>query len=194
MRVRGAALLGFALLCCVHARTSEFSPSIDLKKYLNDPAQMNKLVIQYRDSTQNVLFIYGTGRVVRQTDPLTSADLVPTCEGKVGQDRIRELLQRLISTRFFDLPAKSFLVFNGTAEDWKEMRLHTIVFDDGSRRAQRSFAYGTYDGKSEPVPNTFSDSEKLLQQLEAEAIPPGHCHFAAKLDLPNIMEIRDARR
>jgi hypothetical protein len=177
-------LFSCLVLLTATANTSQFRDSLDLAQYLDDSAALNKLIIRYDDSTSKLLFVYGDGRVVRQTS--MPGDLVPTCKGRVEQDRIRLLVGGFISNRFFDLPQKSYLVIVAADNPWKEMKLHSITFDDGTAHAKREFAYGTYGGKTEPVPWEFSKSEEMLVQLEREAIRRQPCQVAPRIELPKV--------
>jgi hypothetical protein len=181
MNFRRSVLFSLAFLFAIGAATSQYRNSLDLSQYLRDPISLSRLVIEYEDSSARALFIYGNGKVIRQTNSQLSGDLLPTCKGMVGQDRIKQLLQGFLDHHFFQLPQRSDLVLLANDED---MRLHSIIIDDGTAQAQRTFAYGTYNGKTEPIPTDFSESEKLLQELEREAISARPCGLSPRISLP----------
>ncbi|MGE5110150.1 MAG: hypothetical protein ACM3JB_04775 [Acidobacteriaceae bacterium] len=186
MVFRRLVIVSCVVLFVVGMEGSQFRDAIDLSSYLRDPVLLNKLVVEYDNNSSHLLFVYGNGKVIRQAQSINFGDLVPTCKGEVKQDRIRELLRGFIDHRLFDLPQKSYLIMLAVEDPAKEMQLHSIIFDDGVARAQRSFAYGVYAGKKEPVPADFSESEKLLQQLEHEAIGTQPCGVAPRIELPKV--------
>ncbi len=161
--------------------SSTFQNSLELSAYLANAEALNRLVIQYNDSTSRALFVFGTGRVVRQAYPAFSGEVVPTCVGKVQQDRVRKLVKDFAELRFFELPQKSYPFLIVSDDPAKDLQLHSIVFDDGTTQARRDFAFGSYGGKTEPVPGAFVAAEKLLLELESEAISPRPCGMAQKL-------------
>ena len=169
---------------------SESAQEIDLQALLSDPAAMEKLVVEYRPDMQTFLFVYGTGRVVKQAHSISAPNsLVPTCTGKIGQDEVRELVQEIIVRHFFDLPIRSFW-FATASDDFddflKELKLHSIVIDDGSHRAQRDFAEGIYNDKKEFIPPDFSAIEEMLQRIEKSALGNKPCTISPGIQLPPI--------
>jgi hypothetical protein len=48
------------LLVVMASNASELAERIDLKKVLNDSAALDKLAIEYRPTSNSVLFVYGT--------------------------------------------------------------------------------------------------------------------------------------
>lgn len=181
------SLLVFAVFfLSAGASSSQFRDSLDLRQFIRDEAALSKLLIQYDRHSSTFLFVYGDGRVVRQSNSQVSGDLIPTCTGKVPPGRIQQLLQGFLDHHLFDLPQKSYLLLLASDDPGEEMQLHSIIFDDEKTRAQRTFAYGTYAGKKEPVPADFSESEKLLQELEQEAITPKPCGIAPRIRLPQV--------
>lgn len=169
---------------------SEWAQKIDLQPLLSDPAALEKLVIEYRPDMQTFLFVYGTGRVVKQAHSIRAPNaLVPTCTGKIGQDEVRELVREFIVHRFFDLPIRSF-VFARASDDFddflKELKQHSIVIDDGSHRAQRDFAEGIYNGKKEFIPLDFSAIEEVLRRIEKSALGNKPCTISPGIQLPPV--------
>jgi hypothetical protein len=139
----------------------------DLERLLNDSAALHTLLIRYQPNTTEVLFVYGTGRVVKQAHQMTASDaLVPTCTGKITETEVRGLLKTFIDHRFLDLPSKSYVLLfasDDVDEAWKALKLHSITIDDGRVRATRDFAEGEYEGKTDPLPADFVAIESALK-------------------------------
>jgi len=185
-----AISLAVLLVLVTAALGSESAQKIDLKALLSDPAAMEKLVIEYRPDMQTFLFVYGTGRVVKQAHSIRAPNaLVPTCTGKIGQDEVRELVQEIVVHHFFDLPIRSF-VFARASDDFddflKELKLHSIVIDDGSHRAHRDFAEGIYNDKKEFIPLDFSAIEEVLRRIEKSALGNKPCTISPGIQLPPV--------
>jgi hypothetical protein len=167
----------------VAGSSSQFRDSLDLTRLIADETSLSRLIIEYDRYGSPSLFVYGDGRVVRQSNSQPGA-LLPTCTGRVPQTRIKQLLRGFLEHHFFDLPQKSYLVIVASDDPWEDMKLHSIIFDDKVSRAQRTFAYGTYGGNKEPVPTEFSESERLLEDLEREAIATKPCGIGPRIQLP----------
>jgi hypothetical protein len=182
--------LAVLLVLAITGVGSESAQKIDLQALLSDPAAMEKLVVEYRPDMQTFLFVYGTGRVIKQAHSISASNsLVPTCSGKIGQDEVRELVKDIVVHRFFDLPIRSF-VFATASDDFddflKELKLHSIVIDDGSHRAQRDFAEGIYNDKKEFIPMDFSTIEEVLRRIEKSALGNKPCTISPGVRLPPV--------
>ena len=182
MPFRRFLLLGFFFIS-LGASSSRFGESLDLNRLIRNETALKKLLIEYDRYGFPSLFVYGDGRVVSQSNS-QPGDLLPTCTGRVPQERIKQLLQGFVEHHFFDLPERSFVVIVASDDPWAQMKLHAIIFDDDVTRAQRTFAYGTYGTNREPIPMDFSESEKLLQALEDEAIGVKPCGIGPRIELP----------
>lgn len=151
---------------------SDWRERIELTRLLSDPAALDKLVIIYRPTYRQTLFVFGTGKVVLQTYPPSffpqDTALLPTCIAHKSQDDIRDIIRTMIRAHFFELPQKSYVDTgdaNSEIEFEKEVKDHSIVVDDGASRAYRDFAEGQYRGKSEQIPAAFDEVEVALRQL-----------------------------
>jgi hypothetical protein len=180
-------ITSFFLLLSAASNGSEFRERLDLERLLTDPGALPQLVIEYEPGNDTVLFIYGTGAVVKQAyPPLRPNALVPTCTGKVSQDEVRELVRVLMRRHFFDLEIRSY--FYATVSDdlkdfWKMLQLHSITIDDGKTRASRGFASGVYQDRKEIVPADFAVIEEVLRHIGSvtEGKP---CHVSPVIKLP----------
>jgi hypothetical protein len=157
---------------------------LDLKQVDSDPVKLANLLIIYRPSYRQTLFVFGTGKVVLQTYPETlfsqSAAPIPTCRSTIGVDEVKQLALTL-NARLFDLPEKSYVdtgEYASVTTFLKELRDHSIIVDDGASRAFRDFAEGTYRGKQEEIPREFSEIERPLQQLLTRTSAVSNCRLA----------------
>lgn len=184
--LRGIAVS--ALLVATVLGESELAERLDLKRLLTDSAALDQLVIEYQPSDNTVVFVYGTGRVVKQARPqVGSYELVPTCTGRVGQDEVQGLVQALISRRFFDLPLRSyyFMTASDDGDDfWRALKLHSITIDDGQTRASRQFADGIYQDKKQTIPADFAAIEEILIRMGKSATSGKPRHMAPGISLP----------
>ena len=96
---------------------SEWHNRIDLDRFLSDPVALDRLVIIYRPTYRQTLFVFGTGRVVLQTYP---PSFFPNARrssqrntADKSRDGIRDVIRTMAQAQFFDLPEKSF-VYTGT--------------------------------------------------------------------------------
>ena len=177
------ALLILPLIASVTV-ASEFRARMDLQKFVDDPAALNTLKIEYLRGDNNIaIFVYGTGKIVRQTLPHPFTSLVPTCQARLDQARVRTIVQALISHHFFDLPQKSYIYMTADDDSVKDLNVHCIILDDGRVNARRDFAYGTFNGKREEVPSDFVAMEKLVQQLADDVIGIKPCTLAPRIQL-----------
>jgi hypothetical protein len=129
--------------------SSEWHERIKLDRLLSDPAALDKLVIIYRPTYPQTLFVFGTGKVVLQTYPPSffpqDTALLPTCTANKNQSDVRDVIRTMIRAHFFELPQKSYVDTgdeNNQIEFEKEVKDHSIVVDDGASRAYRDFAEG----------------------------------------------------
>lgn len=161
----------------------------DLEKLLKDSAALQKLVIRYQPNAMEVLFVYGTGRVVKQAHQMTKSDaLVPTCTGKLTETEVKDLVKTFIDHHFLDLPEHSYaliLASDDADEYWKALKLHSIAIRDGRVLFKRDFAEGEYMGKKEPLPADFVAIESALKAVEQKALTGSPCHIAPGIKLPS---------
>jgi hypothetical protein len=84
-----------------------------LDRLLSDPAALDKLVIIYRPTYRQTLFVFGMGKVVLQTYPPSffprDAALLPTCTANKSQSDVRDVIRTMIRAHFFELPQKSYV-------------------------------------------------------------------------------------
>jgi hypothetical protein len=75
-------------------QASDWRNQIDLGPVLSDSEAMKRLVIIYRPSYRQTLFVFGAGRLVLQTYPDNffnqSDSLLPTCTANVDQSELRD--------------------------------------------------------------------------------------------------------
>jgi hypothetical protein len=164
---------------------SEWRERIDLTRLLADSAALDKLVIIYRPTYRQTLFVFGTGRIALQTYPPESfprsTSLLPTCTADVSRTDVKEIIMTMIETQFFDLPQKSFVdtgEYSNDIEFEKNLKAHDIIVHDGSSRASRDFAEGTYRGKQEQIPAAFATVEAKLIRLADVAASKKPCPMA----------------
>jgi hypothetical protein len=186
------------LLLGVAVNGSEFADRLDLEKLLTDSAALEKLVVGYEPSLDTILFVYGTGKVVKQGHSrLGSNALVPTCTGSVSQDKLRDLIRAMIRRHFFDLPVRSYVfmtISDDEGEFWKALKLHSIVIDDGKTRTYRQFADGVYGDRKETIPPDFAAIEEILLDIDKKATGSKPCHIAPGMMLPHADSLKVAPR
>jgi len=161
---------------------SEWRKRIELTRLLSDSGALDKLVIIYRPSYRQTLFAFGIGKVVLQTYPpnffAQDTALLPTCSANKSQSEIRDIIRTMILAHFFDLPEKSFVYTgdqNNEIEFEKDVKLHSIVVDDGANRSYRDFAEGKYRGMNEQIPAAFDDVENALRRLAGADLDGAPC-------------------
>jgi len=181
-------MLPLVIAMSAAVQCSDMVSRLDLKRLLNDPAALSKLIIRYQSSRNKVLFVYGTGRVVRQTtSPHVSDSLVPTCSGRISQEAVRDLVQLMIGRHFFDLPIRSYwfaTASDGEDDYWDVVKLHSIIIDDGASRARRDFGAGVYMEQQESIPEAFAAVEARLLEIEKSGIEDKPCRVAPGIRLP----------
>jgi hypothetical protein len=172
------------------ANSSELADQLDLPRLLADSAALQRLIVLYKPNPDEVLFVYGSGKVVKQAHRIDMSDaLVPTCTGQIAEVEVRELVTAFIDHHFLDLPTRSYaliLASDDVDEYWRKLKLHSIIIDDGRVRAKRDFAEGEYLGKKEPIPADFIAIESLLKTIEKRATSGGPCHIAPGIKLPPV--------
>jgi hypothetical protein len=161
---------------------SEWRKRIELTQLLSDSGALDKLVIIYRPTYRQTLFVFGMGKVVLQTYPpnffAQNTTLLPTCTVNKSQSEIRDLIRTMMLAHFFDLPQKSFVYTgnqNNEIEFEREVKQHSIVVDDGASRAYRDFAEGKYQGMNEQIPAAFNDVENALRRLAGSDLNAAPC-------------------
>lgn len=164
------------------AASSEWRKRIELTRLLSDSGALDKLVIIYRPTYRQTLFVFGTGKIVLQTYPPNffsqNAAILPTCTANKSQSEIRDVIHTMILSHFFDLPEKSFVYTgdqNNEIEFEKEVKQQSIVVDDGANRAYRDFAGGKYQGMNEQIPAAFDDVENALRRLAGSDLNGAAC-------------------
>lgn len=170
------------IVCVCSAFRSEWKDRIELSHFLTDEASLNALTITYRPTYRQVLYVYGSGKLIAQTYPGLNFSqqygIFPTCKAVVSPEKIRDVLRVMIQGRFFDLPQKSFVYATASddMEDFeKELQRHSIALDDGTTHAQRDFAAGSYLGRKESIPQEFAAVETVLQRLMNETFKDPPC-------------------
>jgi TonB family protein len=162
--------------------SSEWRDRIALDRLLSDSAALDKLVIIYRPTYRQTLFVFGMGKVVLQTYPPSffpqDTAMVPTCTANKSQSDVRDVIRTMIRAHFFELPQKSYVDTgdeNNEIEFEKEVKNHSIVVDDGASRAYRDFAEGQYRGKNEQIPAAFGEVEDALRRLAGPVLNGAPC-------------------
>jgi hypothetical protein len=166
---------------------SQWSDKLDLSRLLKSPEALNGLVIRYQASRTEVLYVYGSGKVVKQTvDPKISDSLVPTCTGHIDSERIRNLIQFLVERHFFALPFNTYYYATASDEDdyWSAVQVHSIILDDSISRAQRDFASGVWLEKQQTLPEDFVAVEDKLRAIQETAIENKPCRLSPGIRLP----------
>jgi hypothetical protein len=182
-------IVSFSLAVTGQDRPRDLEPSkwqstINLAPLLTDSARLARLVIIYRPSYRQTLFVFGTGQVVLQTYPAGEFDpdntLLPTCSTEASHAEIEDLVRTLL-THLFRLPQREFAYTgeeNSMREFEKHLREHSITVDDGIVRAYRSFAEGTYQHHSETIPPEFVILENPLRAFMNRASHGNACHMS----------------
>jgi hypothetical protein len=93
----------------------------------------------------------------------------------------------MLDKRFFDLPIRTY--WYATAADdeddyWDKIKLHSIIIDDGTFRAQRDFAAGIWMDNQESIPKNFAAVEAKLLETEKSATGDKPCRIAPGIRLP----------
>jgi hypothetical protein len=180
--------LSLILTAGIPLECSTLTKSLDLNRLLNDPNALTSLVIRYQASQTEVLYVYGSGKVVKQTVlPQLSDALVPTCTGRISNEQVRDLVQFMSEHRFFGLPLNSY--YYATASDdeddyWNAVKVHSIVVDDGISRAHRDFAAGVWLGWQQTLPENFVAIENKLLGIQESATANKPCRLAPGIRLP----------
>jgi hypothetical protein len=172
----------FLLLLLLPQSGEPWKHQLDLEPMRHDAESLKKLTIMYDSPLQQgfeLLFIRGDGSLILQRypgRPMATTDL-PTCKEKVGQDQVRQLVSLIVSRHFWELPEKNFL-FVGGEPSHKELEVHRIFISNGTEKAGRVFAVGTYAGKQEAIPNDFAMIEQQFKQLAQSTFAGKPCHVA----------------
>ena len=137
------------------------------------------------------LFVYGDGRLATQAYQITgqgtdndpedpylmmNRNFAATCTARADVAEITSVIQLMIEKHFFDLPELSFS-YQTAAYVKPNLELHSIVVDDGQRRAGRTFGTGTFNNQPENIPPDFAAIEAALGKLR-DAHIHGPCRFA----------------
>jgi hypothetical protein len=107
---------------------------------------------------------------------MATTDL-PTCAEEISQDQVTKLAGLTGSKHFWELPEKRFL-FIGGEPSHKELEVHRIFISNGTEKAGRIFAVGTYAGKQEAIPDDFAMIEQQFKQLAQSTFAGKACHLA----------------
>lgn len=186
MRLRLLFLLVLAPSVALYA--SQWAEKLDLNRLLTNPEALSTLVIRYQPNRTEVLYVYGTGKVVHQNvSPHLSDALVPTCTGRISEEQVQDLIRFMLARHFFDLPINSY--YYSTASDdeddyWNAVKLHSIIMDDGISRARRDFAAGVWLDKQKTLPTDFVVVEEKLRAIQDVATGNKPCHLAPGIRLP----------
>ncbi|MFL6439522.1 MAG: hypothetical protein ACJ71Q_18260 [Terriglobales bacterium] len=187
----------YSLYASAPAVRSEWQDRIELSHFLNDDAALNALTISYWPTYRQVVYVYGSGKLIAQSYPGLSFSkeygVFPTCKAVLSPEKVRDVLRVMIQVHFFDLPQRSFVyaVASDDMEDFeKEWRRHSIALDDGTTHAQRDFADGTYMGKRESIPQKFAAVETTLQRLMKETFKDTPCKVDYYVRPPSPIERR----
>ena len=164
------------LLSLFSQSTEPYKQQLDLVLMLRDTQKLQKLSIMYDSPTPHgfrLLFVRGDGSLILQSypgRPMATND-VPTCEGKVDQDKVKELVSLIIGKHFWDLPEKRFLFINGPPSH-AEFELHRIFISNGIERAVRDFGVGPMRGNRNRfqmtlllLSCTFRNLQNLLSRI-----------------------------
>jgi hypothetical protein len=170
------------LLSLLPQSAEPWKHQLDLEPMLRDSESLKKLTVMYDSPLQQgfeLLFVRGDGSLILQRypgRPMATTDL-PTCTEKIGQDQVKKLASFIASKHFWELPEKRFLFINGEPSH-KELEVHRIFISNGTEKAQRVFAVGTYAGKQETIPDDFAMIEQQFKQLAQSAFAGKACHLA----------------
>jgi hypothetical protein len=155
---------------------------LNLEPMLRDSESLKKLTIMYDSPLQQgfeLLFVRGDGSLILQRypgRPMATTDM-PTCTERISQDQVKMLVSMVASQRFWELPEKNFIFVNGVPNP-KELEVHRILVSNGTEKAGRVFAVGTYAGKPEVIPDDFAAVEQQFKQLARSAFAGKACHVA----------------
>jgi hypothetical protein len=173
----------FLLLLSLLPQFSEpWKHQLDLESMMHDAESLKKLTIMYDSPLQQgfeLLFIRGDGSLILQRypgRPMATTDL-PTCKETVGQERVKKLVSLIVSRHFWELPEKHFMFVN-FGPSHEELAVHRIFISEGTEKAGRVFAVGTYAGRQESIPDDFAMIEQQLKQLAQSAFAGKPCHLA----------------
>ncbi len=159
---------------------------IDLEPMLRDTKALQKLSIMYDSPTQHgfqVLFVDGDGSLILQAYPSRpmAKNEIPTCRGRIDEDKVKEVVTLLATRHFWELQEKSFL-FIGGGPNHGELELHRIVISNGIEKAVRVFGVGTYAGKKEEIPDDFVAIELYLRKLSESTFSNKPCQLAPAVE------------
>ncbi len=170
-------------------RASEWHHELDLGRLLSDSAALDQLLIIYRPSYRQTLFAFSGGRLFLQTYPAQpfsqGASRLPTCTAGASRTEITDTIRTMIQVNFFGLPERSFVDtgdYSNNVDFEKGLKAHFIIVDDGSNRAYRAFAEGTYQGKKEEIPSAFAKVEASLIRLAETAASHQPCPMAPYME------------
>ena len=186
-------ILVVLVVCVCSVLASQWQDRIDLSRFLTDNAALSTLTIAYWATYRQVLYVYGSGKLIAQSYPGLNFSkqygVFPTCKGALSPEKVRDIVRLMIQVRFFDLPQKSF-VYATASDDMedaeKEWQLHSIALEDGNIHAQRDFAAGTYLGKQESIPQEFAAVEASLQRLMKETLKDTPCKLDYYVRPPSV--------
>ena len=173
----------FLLLLSLLPQSAElWKHQLDLELMLHDAESLKKLTIMYDSPLRQgfeLLFVRGDGSLILQRypgRPMATTE-IPTCKEKIDQTTVKELVSLLVSRHFWELPEKRFL-FIGGEPSHEELAVHRIFISDGTEKAGRVFAVGTYAGRQESIPDDFAMIEQQLKQLAQSAFAGKPCQLA----------------
>ncbi len=171
-----------------HEKAFVWRDQIDLARLFSNPT-LDDFVIIYRPSYRQTLFVFSGGRLILQSYPSElfsqSTSLLPTCTALASGADITDTLRTMVEVNFFGLPKRSFVdtgEYSNSVEFEKELKEHSIIIDDGSGRAYRAFAEGTYQGKKEKIPPAFAKVEARLIRLAEDAASHQPCPMARYME------------
>ena len=170
------------LLSLLPQSAEPWKHQLDLEPMLRDSESPKRLTIMYDSPLQQgfeMLFVRGNGSLILQRypgRPMATTDL-PTCAEEISQDQVTKLAGLTGSKHFWELPEKRFL-FIGGEPSHKELEVHRIFISNGTEKAGRIFAVGTYAGKQEAIPDDFAMIEQQFKQLAQSTFAGKACHLA----------------
>jgi hypothetical protein len=176
-----------ALLFLLFSQSAQpFKQQIDLEPMLRDTKTLQKLRIVYDLPTPHgfqLLFVYGDGSLILQAYPgrPMAKKEVPTCRGRVDEDKVKEVVTLLLTRHFWELPEMHFL-FLGGGPNRGELELHSIFVSNGIEKAVREFGVGTYAGKKEEIPEDFVAIELYLRKLSESTFSNKPCQLAPAVE------------
>jgi hypothetical protein len=120
-------------------------------------------------------FVHPRGRQLAITAVATSEQCLDECSSDLQSARRstshKTLVATFIEKHFFDLPSKSFIFLYTSENPEDTVHIHTIMLDDGSERAARSFGTGTYNNEIQTIPPDFAAVEAAIQHVRDNAFP-----------------------